>query len=122
MGEQDINISRIIEEVSKETQTTPTDIVNNVFNNRNRIQEMLHNEQGKFRVLGIDKFDNEDWVAGEFDTPEDALGFAYRMTEAEKPFASDESVATVYYAYSPQGEYLGNMVPDPDKTEDLNPL
>ena len=33
MGEQDINISRIIEEVSKETQTTPTDIVNNVFNN-----------------------------------------------------------------------------------------
>lgn len=32
---------------------------------------------------------------------------ARRLTEEERPLASDHSVAKVFYAYGPDGNYLG---------------
>lgn len=63
--------------------------------------------EGRFRVLGVDKFSAEDWVAGEFDTAEEALEFARKKTEEARPHASHRSIATIYYAYDPEGNYLG---------------
>ncbi len=32
---------------------------------------------GKFRVVGVDTFDGTDWVVGDYDTRESALGVAF---------------------------------------------
>ena len=69
--------------------------------------ESRKSPNGRFRVLGVDKFSVEDWVAGEFDTAEEALGFARKKSEEARPCASDHSIATIYYAYDPDGNYLG---------------
>jgi hypothetical protein len=65
---------------------------------------------GKFRVLGIDTFDNEHWVEGEYDSEEQALETARAKTKEAAPSASDASIATVYYAYNDQGKYLGGDI------------
>lgn len=64
-------------------------------------------DAGKFRVLGIDKFDGDDWVHGEYDSAKEALDEARKMTNEAMAMATDSSIATVYYAYDPKGKYLG---------------
>lgn len=32
--------------------------------------------KGKFRVVGVDTFDNSDWISGDFDTKEKAIEHA----------------------------------------------
>jgi len=74
------------------------------------VRKKQRSENGKFRVLGVDKFDNEDWIHGEYDTAKEAVEEARRMTtNAKKDAFGDDpsSIATVYYAYSPDGKYLG---------------
>ena len=75
-----------------------------------RIARMRVSEEGKFRVLGIDKFSDENWIHGEYNTAEEALSEARRLTKEAMPSATDSSIATVYYAYNPKGKYLGGDV------------
>jgi len=46
--------------------------------NRRGIDERFsrHAPAGKFRVVGVDTFDNTDWVQGDFDTLKEALNVA----------------------------------------------
>lgn len=62
---------------------------------------------GKYRVLGVDKFDGEHWVEGDYDTRAEAEAIAIAETADAVPLASDKSVATVYYVYDDTGKYLG---------------
>ena len=75
--------------------------------NFQRIADLKRSDAGKYKVIGIDKFDGGDWVQGEFDTPKEALEIARKLTEEAMRYASDSSIATVYYAYDPAGRYLG---------------
>ncbi len=51
---------------------------------------------GKFRVVGVDTFDGGDWVAGDFDTREEAI------TYADKKGA----VMLVMHVYDDKGEHI----------------
>ena len=72
-----------------------------------RVAKRRKSSKGKYKVIGVDKFDGGDWVEGEYDTPEEALRVAREKTSEAKRFATDSSIATVYYAYDPDGRYLG---------------
>ncbi len=77
------------------------------------MEEILENEgkprknRGKYYVIGVDKFSNEDWLHGFYKTAKQALAESERKTIEQRKYASDSSVATVYYAYNPKGKYLG---------------
>ncbi len=86
----------------------PADVNYSILKTRNEVEDLVANPDGKFRVLGVDRFDNSHWVSGEFDTPEEALVFARDQTLEARPYASDSSIATVYYAYMSDGKYLGD--------------
>ncbi len=75
-----------------------------------RVAGKGESQQGKYKVLGIDKFDGEDWVHGEYDSADEALTVARKMTKEAMPLATHGSIATVYYAYDPKGRYLGGDV------------
>jgi len=78
--------------------------------NFERVEKLRKSAKGKFKVLGIDKFSHDDWVEGEYDSAEEALRVARTKTnEAKKNCFGDggDSIATVYYAYDPEGNYLG---------------
>ena len=68
---------------------------------------MRKSDDGKYKVLGIDKFDGDDWLHGTYDTAEEALKEAREKTKEAMSSASDKSIATVFYAYDPKGNYLG---------------
>jgi hypothetical protein len=78
-----------------------------IVDNYERVRRMRVSDTGKYRVIGVDKFDYEDWIHGEYDTAEEALAEASKMTEEGKDAATSHDIATVYYAYDPQGRYLG---------------
>lgn len=71
------------------------------------VEELRKGNEGKFKVIGVDKFSYEDFVAGEYDTAAEAIAAAERMTNAAKDYCTDSSVATVYYAHDPNGCYIG---------------
>ena len=74
------------------------------------VANKIKSNSGKFKVLGIDKFDREDWIHGEYNSAEEALEEARKMTKKAMKKASNSSIATVYYAYNPNGEYLGGDI------------
>ena len=71
------------------------------------LEEYIQKADGKCFVIGLDKFDYEDYWQGSYTTPEEALKVAREKTTNAMKLASDASIATVYYAYTPKGEYLG---------------
>lgn len=73
----------------------------------NMIEDYLERANGKYFVLGVDRFDDEDFFGGTFDTPQEAIKYAREKTKEAMPYASDASIATVYYAYNPRGGYIG---------------
>ena len=75
--------------------------------NAERVADLRRSPKGKFRVLGIDRYDHSDWLEKECDTEEEAVTLAEEKTNAAKKSATDASIATVFYAYSPKGEYIG---------------
>lgn len=77
--------------------------------NLNRIKKMVTSKD-KYTVLGIDKFSNEDFVYDHYDSAEQALKVARKLTKEAMPLSSDASIATVFYAYDPDGNYLGGDV------------
>jgi hypothetical protein len=90
-------------------RVTP-DMIETTSRNYSRVQNLVKNQDGKFRVLGVDKFSSEDWIEGEYDTAEEAIVVARQKTdEAKKNCFGDNaySIATVYLAYNPNGGYIG---------------
>ena len=72
-----------------------------------RVHKMRKSDNGTCRVIGLDQFDYTDWIHGEYKTAEEAIEIADRLTEEARPSASDHSIATLYYAYDPDGNYIG---------------
>ena len=71
-----------------------------------RVAAMTRSDAGKYTVLGIDRFDCTDWIQKRYATADEALREARRLTD-EAPLSSGASIATVYYAYDPSGNYIG---------------
>lgn len=93
--------------LSRESGVPLDDILQAHHVKAGEVAEKRKSDSGKFKVLGIDKFDGEDWVHGEYGTAKEALEEARKMTREAMGSASDSSIATVYYAYDPSGKYLG---------------
>lgn len=74
------------------------------------LEEYVKQANGNHFVIGIDKFDYEDFWHGSYKTAKAALEEARKCTKEAMSSASDSSIATVYYAYTPQGAYLGGDV------------
>ena len=69
--------------------------------------------KGKFRIIGIEKFENPGeghWVVEDLDNREEAIKRAREMTRNASKDAAHPSVATVFYAYDENGEYLGGDI------------
>ncbi len=75
-----------------------------------RVAKMRISDSGQYTVMGIDKFDNSDWIQGNYGSAEEALREARKLTKEAMKLASDSSIATVYYAYDSNGKYLGGDV------------
>jgi hypothetical protein len=56
---------------------------------------------GKFRVIGVDLFDHEDYVKKDCDTKDEAFQIADDHNRQRKG-----SMDEVYYVYDDQGKYL----------------
>lgn len=94
-------------DVAREQGVRIGQLLDGLFANMDQAALMRVSENGKYRVIGVDKFDGSDWLSREFDTAMEAVLYALKKTEEAKEFASDSSIATVYYAYTPDGTYLG---------------
>lgn len=101
------DILKIAARLSRESGAPLDNILHEHNMKAERVEEMCKSDSGKCKVIGVDKFDGEDWVHNEYDSFGVALGEARRLTNEAKPSASSHSVATVYYAYAPNGTYLG---------------
>ncbi len=67
----------------------------------------------KFLIIGIEKFEipgEGHWVVEDFDTREEAIKKATEMTKNASKDATHPSVATVFYVYDENGEYLGGDI------------
>jgi hypothetical protein len=67
---------------------------------------------GKFRILGIDKFQppGEDWVHGDYDSLEEALSLARKLTKDASKYSTSPDIATVFYVYDDKGVYKGGDI------------
>lgn len=77
---------------------------------RQSITDVTVTADGSFTVLGIDRFDDEHWIHQRYrgsNAHEEALFEARRLTAEGMKRATAASVAVVYYAYDPRGNYLG---------------
>lgn len=103
----DLATLRLAKLVANERGVPVDDLLKELEAKIERTSELRKSRTGKYSVIGLDKFDNEDWVHGEYDTAKEAVEEARKRTKEERRYASDSSVATVYYAYDPSGRYLG---------------
>lgn len=93
--------------LSRESGVPLDDILHAHVVKSREVAEKVKSDSGKFKVLGIDQYEGTDWVHDEYDTAEEALEEARKMTTEAMARASDASIATVYYAYNPSGDYIG---------------
>lgn len=93
--------------VSAESGMPVEDLLRDLDTGMQFSKAMRRSDKGKYTVLGVDRFDNEDWLHGEYNTPEEAVKIARKKTKEAMSSASDESIATVFYAYDPDGNYIG---------------
>jgi hypothetical protein len=73
----------------------------------------LKPQKGKFRIIGIEKFENPGeghWVVEDMDNREEAIKKARGMTRNASKDAAHPSVATVFYVYDENGTYLGGDI------------
>jgi hypothetical protein len=93
--------------VAEEEGVPQTEVMEGVLENIDRIQQLKKSGEGKYKVVGVDKFDWSDWVQGEYDTAEEAIRIARALTKGCMKNASCFEIATIYHAYDPEGKYLG---------------
>lgn len=116
-----LSMSEFMEEFASESGTTPSTLSQRLLRDRQRIHNMVANTKGKYRVLGVDTYDHEDWVDAEFDSPEEAIAYVREKTaqaEAnpnlqgfEWDYSRSEMVrnsetTSRFYAYTPEGNYM----------------
>lgn len=63
---------------------------------------------GKIRVVGIDRWDNDDWLVGDYDSPEEALEAAIKE-QKENDFCNHEKCIGTHYFYDDKGSFLGGL-------------
>ncbi len=56
---------------------------------------------GKTRVVGVDLFNHEDYLVGDYDTPEEA----FRVSD-ERNIERKDVMDDVYYVYSDEGRLV----------------
>lgn len=93
--------------VARESGVPLDDIVSATVRRMKETHTRVKASKGKFRVVGIDKFEGSDWSYDEYDSAEKAVREARRLTNKAKGSASSYDCATVYYAYDDKGNYLG---------------
>jgi hypothetical protein len=54
---------------------------------------------GKFRLVGVDTFDGDDWLQGDYDTLEEAMQVATEKTAGEQML--------FYHVYDDHGKHVG---------------
>ena len=77
---------------------------------RQSITDLTVNADGRYTVLAIDRFAGEHWVHNSYrgsNARGQALSEARELTREGMKSATNASVASVYYAYDSQGNYLG---------------
>lgn len=57
--------------------------------------------KGKFRIIGVDLFDHEDYFVGDYDTQDEA----FRIADSHNRRRAG-MIADAYYVYDDQGKYL----------------
>ena len=57
--------------------------------------------EGKTRVVGVDLFDHEDYLVGDYDDQNEA----FRVVD-ERNMKRTGSMDDIYYAYDDKGEYV----------------
>ena len=110
IGERKSQLEEAAEEINlvvPEEEAITREQIESAKENIERIAKMVKSPEGKYKVIGVNKFSGADWVEGKYDTPEEALGVARRLTEEKRPLATSHKIAIVYYAYDPDGNYLG---------------
>jgi len=65
---------------------------------------------GKYRILCVDKFDHEHTIYRDYDSKDEALEIAIRKTKESVEQVGDYSIATVYYVYDDQGNFIGGKL------------
>ncbi len=99
-----------LKEVADELGVTPENLKETLEKNIARSESLRISPDSMYRVIGVDKFTSTDWLEEEYDTAQEAVAAARDMTRECMHCATDASVATVYYAYDPEGVYLGGDV------------
>ena len=64
-------------------------------------------KEGLCKVMGIDKYENSSWIEGGYETEKEAKEIAEQKTDNHKHLASSKNIATIFYAYNSQGQYVG---------------
>lgn len=73
----------------------------------------LKAKSGKFRIMGIDKFEKPGeghFYFGDYDTLDEALKIAIKEGKEASKDATDPSIATVFYVYDDKGDYKGGDI------------
>ena len=109
-GKPDRDIIRLARQLGAEQCIDPSYLLAERMIERERVINLRRSGNGKCRVLGIDRYSHEDWIHGDYDKPEQAVAEAERLTREGMDSASDASIETVFYAYDPEGNYLGGDV------------
>ncbi|MBU4501353.1 MAG: hypothetical protein KKA79_02080 [Nanoarchaeota archaeon] len=103
-------MNKELEKIAEQLGDSKERLISNLEKNIIRVSKMRKSEDGKYRVLGIDKFSGEEWVEAEYCTAEEALQEARKLTKDSMSYATHADIATVFYAYDPKGRYLGGDV------------
>jgi hypothetical protein len=101
------NALKIAGRLSRESGIPLDNVLHQLVVKRNEVLEKTTSLEGKFTVLGVDKFVGSDWVHKRYDTADMALIVARKLTFDRMKFTEDYSNATVFLAYGPSGNYLG---------------
>lgn len=64
----------------------------------------------KYKVVGIDRFSDEDWEEGVYSDKNKAIKKARSLTKKASKDSDNDSIATVYYVYDDKGNYLGGGI------------
>ena len=110
-----IGLLIIVQNLMEEIKMAEEERINNerenleiiLMNNTQIVAEMRKSDSGMYKVLGSDKLDGSDWIHRCYNVAEEALQEARKMTKEAMNSSSAYIAATVYYAFDPQGNYLG---------------
>jgi len=98
----------LAEDIIKYQKSMQTKRQKGKVTNQNQTRNRFAAQKGKFKVIGVDKFDGDEFQCGIFKTAREAIEYARMKTIEAMKYASDSSIATLYYAYDDQGRYLGS--------------